>query len=224
MKPMDCTQLSEAAPELALGILPGDERAAALAHLDDCPRCRREVNSLAGLADQLSLLAPRTEPPAGFEERVLASLPRSPTVLRPERRRRTTRAAVAVLALAACIALALVVRWGGSSSAPAFAAEQMRTPNGTVVGQVLVHREQPHALLMSLPGWEEHVTSYGQAGETYSLRIERRDGPAQVVPVTMDSDASWASTLDFDAATITSVAMVDSQGRVVCRAEFGPAA
>jgi hypothetical protein len=222
---MDCAQLSDAAPELALGILPGDERAAALVHLDDCPRCRREVNSLAGLTDQLLLLAPRSEPSAGFEERVLASLPPTPTVLRPERRRRrSTRAAAAALALAACLALAVVVRWGGPSSAPAFAAEQMRTPNGTVVGQVLVHREQPHALLMSLPGWEEHVTSYGQAGETYSVRIERRDGQAQVVPVTMDSDASWASTLDFDAATITSVAMVDSQGRVVCRAEFGPAA
>jgi hypothetical protein len=100
----------------------------------------------------------------------------------------------------------------------------MRTPNGSVVGEVVVHREEPDALLMSLPGWEQHVTSYGRAGETYSLRIERRDGPPRVVPVTMDSDASWASTLDFDANTITSVAMVDSQGRVVCRAEFGPAA
>ena len=40
MRRMDCTQLADAAPELALGILPGDERAAALAHLDECPGCR----------------------------------------------------------------------------------------------------------------------------------------------------------------------------------------
>ena len=41
MRRMDCAQLADAAPELALGILPGDERAAALAHLDECPGCRQ---------------------------------------------------------------------------------------------------------------------------------------------------------------------------------------
>src|SRR4051812_34582047 len=110
MRPMDCAQLADAAPELALGILPGDERAAALAHLDECPGCQQHVSSLAGLTDQLLLLAPTAEPPAGFEQRVLASLGSSPTVVRPSRaRQRATRGALAVLALAACVVLALVV-------------------------------------------------------------------------------------------------------------------
>ena len=39
MKTMDCAQVKDAAPELALGILPGDERSRVLAHLDDFPAC-----------------------------------------------------------------------------------------------------------------------------------------------------------------------------------------
>ena len=140
MKRMNCAQLEEAGPELALGILPGDERAAALAHLDDCPSCRQQVSSLAGLMDQLLLLTPRGEPSAGFEERAMASLGNSPTALRPSRvKRRFTRATVAVLALAACIAVAVLVRWNGPSAPPALAAEQMRTDRGVVVGEVFVH-------------------------------------------------------------------------------------
>ena len=223
MRRMDCSQLADAAPELALGILPGDERAAALAHLDACPSCQQQVSSLAGLTDQMLLLTPEAEPPAGFEQRVLASLGSSPTVLRPSRvRRRATRATVAVLALAACLILALVVRWSGQSAPPPLAAEQMRTSSGAVVGQVFVHRERPAVLFMSLPGWAQQVTPYGQPGDTYALRIERRDGPARVLPVTMTADAAWTTTLDFDPKAITSVAMVDSQGREWCRAQFDP--
>jgi hypothetical protein len=223
MRRMDCAQLADAAPELALGILPGDERAAALAHLDECPSCQQQVSSLAGLTDQLLLLTPAAEPPAGFEQRVLASLGSRPTALRPSRaRRRATRATVAALALAACIVLAIVVRWSGQSEPPALAAEQMRTSSGAVVGQVFVHRERPAVLFMSLPGWAQQVTPYRQPGDTYSLRIERRDGPARVLPVAITADASWATTLDFDPKTIIGVAMVDSQGRVWCRARFDP--
>ena len=242
MSPMDCAALADAAPELALGILPGDERAAALAHLDGCPACRQQVGSLAGVTDQLLLLAPTAQPAAGFEQRVLASLQGAGVatpvnqVARPSdrshdhqrdlqrRRRRTAVVAVAALALAACLAVAMVAwRGGGASTSPDLAAEQMRTANGAVAGQVFVHRERPAVLFMSLPGWVQQVRSYGSSGDTYSLRIERSDGPATVLPVTLDDldhDASWATTLDFDPKTITSVAMVDSQGRIWCQAQF----
>jgi hypothetical protein len=38
----------------------------------------------------------------------------------------------------------------------------------------------------------------------------------------MTAEASWATTLDFDPKSITSVAMVDSHGRVWCRPRFVP--
>ena len=221
MRRIDCAQLLDAAPELALGILPGDERAAALAHLDECPTCQQQIGSLVGLTDQLLLLTPPVEPPAGFEQRVLASLADPPSDVRPSRaRRRATRATVAALALAACLVVALAAGWSSRTTPSALDAEKMRTSTGTVVGEVLVHRGRPAVLFMSLPGWAAQVTTYGEPGATYTLRIERRDAPARVLPVSMSANASWATTLDFDPTTITSVAMVDGQGRVWCSAQF----
>ena len=222
MRRMDCAQLADAAPELALGILPGDERAAALAHLDECTGCRQQVSSLAGVTDQLLLLTPTAEPQAGFEQRVLASLGTSPNHVRVPRVKRRPPRVTAALALAACIALAVLVRWNSSSAPSPLATEQMRTASGAVVGEVFVHREQPAVVFMSLPGWAEQVKSYGRPGDTFALRIERQDGPAVVVPVSMSNEQSWTTTLGFDARTITSVAMVDREGRVWCRAQFNP--
>jgi Putative zinc-finger len=73
--PMTCDAVAELAPELALGIVTGDQRARALAHLAGCGDCRARVEELSGVADALLLLAPAREPPAGFESRVLARLP-----------------------------------------------------------------------------------------------------------------------------------------------------
>jgi len=218
MKRMTCEQFEESAPELALGILPGDERAAAIAHMDDCPACREHVSSVAGLTDQLLLLAPCAEPPPGFEQRVLAALRPSEPVSLDRRRRTRQRVAVVALALAACLALAAFVLRGGGSS-PALAAAEMRAEGGSVVGQVYVQRD-PATLFLSLPGWAERVRAYGVPGATYAVRIERADGPTRVVPVTVNADGSWAGTLDMDPTTITNVAMVDSHGTVWCRARF----
>jgi anti-sigma factor RsiW len=68
---MSCEEVQAAAPELALGMVSGAERAAALEHLAGCPTCRTEVESLSDVADALLLLAPQAEPPLGFETRVV---------------------------------------------------------------------------------------------------------------------------------------------------------
>ena len=71
---MNCHELRDLAPELALGIADGEERAEALRHLADCGECRRLVEQMTGVADELLMLAPAQEPPAGFESRVLEGL------------------------------------------------------------------------------------------------------------------------------------------------------
>ena len=53
MTPVTCAEVAELAAELALGTLPGDQRAAVLAHLDGCGECRRLVKELADTADIL---------------------------------------------------------------------------------------------------------------------------------------------------------------------------
>ena len=75
MRTLECAELLDLAPELAAGNLCGEERAAAIAHFESCPSCQQVVNSLTTVADRLLLLSRRVEPPAGFEQRVLAALP-----------------------------------------------------------------------------------------------------------------------------------------------------
>ena len=74
MNTLTCAEFAALAPELALDLLSGDERAAALAHLAGCRSCQTNLDELARTADALLLLAPCGEPPAGFESRVLARL------------------------------------------------------------------------------------------------------------------------------------------------------
>jgi hypothetical protein len=71
---MTCAELADVAAELALGVLTGRERAAALAHLDTCDTGREEVRQLMATGEQLLELLPPAEPPAGFETRVLDRL------------------------------------------------------------------------------------------------------------------------------------------------------
>src|SRR5690606_34746160 len=63
--PTTCAEVRELAPDIALGLLTGEERAAALAHLERCGACRAEVVGLAGAADEVLLLAPGATPPPG---------------------------------------------------------------------------------------------------------------------------------------------------------------
>jgi len=71
-----CEETRELLPELALGILGGEDRARALEHLTRCADCSSELAALSRAADGLLTLAPQHEPPAGFEDRVLAKLRR----------------------------------------------------------------------------------------------------------------------------------------------------
>jgi Putative zinc-finger len=71
---MSCDEFAEMAAELALGVLTGRERAAALAHLDTCESCRELVRELTMTGEELLALLPSREPPAGFESRVLESI------------------------------------------------------------------------------------------------------------------------------------------------------
>lgn len=71
---MRCDEVRELAPELALGIVDGEERAEALRHLSGCADCRRAVEEMTEVADDLLMVAPVQEPSAGFESRVVAAM------------------------------------------------------------------------------------------------------------------------------------------------------
>src|SRR4051812_22831318 len=78
----DCDEMRDLIAELALGIASGEERARALDHVAGCVACRRELERLAAIADDMLVLAPESEPPPGFEARVLRAM-----TPRPRKRR-----------------------------------------------------------------------------------------------------------------------------------------
>jgi Putative zinc-finger len=114
MSEADCARIRELAPELALGIADGEQRAQALEHLAACADCRAHLESLAMVADELLLLAPPLEPPLGFEDRVATRIAAAPAAAAPPRQRR--RFALAFAAAACVAALAAGAVWTATSS------------------------------------------------------------------------------------------------------------
>jgi hypothetical protein len=219
VRAMDCDDVAAVVPELALGVLPGDERAAALAHLDHCLACQQLVAVTTGVTDRLvAALAPTVEPPLGFERRVIGALrDTSAPATAPRRHRRVGVLAAAAACLAALTLLIGVPR----AAAPSVVAAEMRTPAGALVGEVHLRAGAPAVLSMTLPGWAGQLPDYGAAAGAYALRIERTDGPPRVVPVALNAESSWATALDIDPQAITTVALVDAQGHVWCTGRLG---
>jgi len=146
-----CEEIRALAPELALGTAAGDDRARALEHLAGCGACRRHVEELAGVADELLLLVPAEEPPAGFESRVLGEL--EP---RPERRR--SRVLVPALAAIAAAIAAAAAMWIASED-DRDVASHYRATLATANGKYLA------AAPLTAPGGQRAGTVFGYEGE-----------------------------------------------------------
>ncbi|MGN9762496.1 hypothetical protein [Streptomyces sp. SD31] len=190
MTDRDCERLRAVADELALGILPGQERAEAIAHLDRCPTCREHVEQLTLVADGLLSLVPGSEPPAGFETRVTDGLRPN----RPPRRRRRPRAGVAV---AAAAAIALGFGFGGwavgtaiegvpappsQSSEPPGSKHSLRAasllaPDHRPVGRIFAYTGSPGWLYMSVHLGREGSGSDSRAAEESEAAVSRDGYP-----------------------------------------------
>jgi hypothetical protein len=232
MSRMSCTDFEDVAGELALGILYGEERAAALAHLETCHACRREVTLLTDAADEIRLLVPEVEPPPGFEQRVVARIAGAargemtpPVPLRPRRPRPYLRALAAVTAVAAAL-LALVAAsallLGGHAGETVAEAQTapMRTNAGEVVGDATLSTD-PDAILVELEDWAGLVNSYGAAVDaTYWLAIEDGQGRRALRRLPPADEHPWTVELDGVPATVTAVSIVDDGGTVWCTAHF----
>jgi hypothetical protein len=199
---MSCEQTRALAAELALGITDGAERAQALRHLAECADCRRLVEELSTVADDLLLLAPDHEPPAGFESRVLERLAPTP---RPRRRRRALLAPVAAAAAAALAAAAIVFATTGDdrrlaahyrdtlavAHGSSFEAAPIRDPGGARAGIVYGYRGAPSWVFVALNRpyrskayAVELTTSSGRRVPMGALRVDPKTGSAgQTIPL-----------------------------------------
>ncbi|HEX6569093.1 MAG TPA: zf-HC2 domain-containing protein [Acidimicrobiales bacterium] len=242
---MRCAELREAAPDVALGLLTGEERAAALAHLERCEACRAEVASLAGTADELLLVAPEAAPPPGFADRVLAGLvavrgggsglpadpapsaasaPPGPPVgsPRPPGRRRGRRLSLAALAAAAvAVVVAGSVTVLGPATPPStVAVADIRTGKGDVVGEATLRGGDDALVVVDVPAWDALVDKWGDTPEgSYWLAVEQDDGTRTLQPLP-PGDEDWTVRVDAPPADVASVSMLDHEGRVWCTGRF----
>jgi hypothetical protein len=230
---MTCADVQALAAELALGGVSGAERAAALGHLARCDNCRGLVDELARAADDLLLLAPSTEPPPGFESRVLARIGAAaaasqPVPLRPSRRRRVWVAAAAVAAVAALSTVGVAeLRSGGGSGggtatvAPAPAPAGVRTAlvsddAGRWTCRAVVYGDNPTWLVVSLDRKD---------GLNAAFSVEAvRAGDDEAVPVgtftISDGHGSLATMVGLQAQQFEAIRVLDAGGHVRYEATF----
>ncbi len=223
---MRCEETRDLAPEIALGIADGEERAEALRHLSTCAECRRAVERLSGVADELLLMAPAQEPPAGFESRVVDAIGLKPA----ERSRRPRWLRLSwlaprlgpALATAAVTAVALVAvysddhrtaeryrdtldRAGGES----FQADRLTDETGARAGVAFGYQGSPSWVFLTVnPEHRETVRS----AELITKSGRKYDIPA----LRLDRRGSWGGAIPVDLYDVKSVRLLgDSPGEVL---------
>jgi hypothetical protein len=205
---MRCEELRDLAPEVALGTVDGEERAEALRHLATCGECRRLVDQLTTVADELLMLAPVQEPPVGFESRVIGALG-----LQPPRRlgRRVLAWLGPPVAAAALTAAALVGVYHDDhvtaeryrtaleqADGRYFDAEPLRDGTGTEAGVAFAYQGEPSWMLVTVdPRHRAQVASAELV--THDRRTIRLPG------FELGPEGSWGGAIPvdlYDVATI----------------------
>ena len=208
----DCAATRDLIPQLAAGVAAGDERARALGHLAGCPDCQRKLAAMAEVVDDLLLLAPEREPPAGFESSVIALL----AAARPRRRWRTPLLWAASVAAAAGLVAGLL--WWRTADDRELAANYRHTltvargsdlraaaltlADGSDSGAVFAYQGSPSWLYVTFrrpppPG-------------NYDVRLHTGDGrQLPLRPFTARPNAqAWGSTIALPIREISSIEFV----------------
>jgi anti-sigma factor RsiW len=237
-----CDEFADQASELALGLLSGDERAAALAHLAGCPACRANLDELSRVADALLLVAPRAEPPVGFESRVLSRLA-TENAAPPSAQQGPIRRRLRSLAHARPRASR---RWIGPLSVAAALAIAALTV-GLVVGRQTASRA-PNSAIRTATVWADggkstcHVVAipghHGHGAELLLRLDELTEGPdaypvlvqpansGQAVPVgvvtVVKGQGNFDTVVPASVGKIRGVRVLEEDGRLRYQATFPP--
>jgi hypothetical protein len=228
---MRCDELRDLAPELALGIADGEQRAEALRHLSGCADCRRAVEQLTQVADELLTVAPAQEPPAGFESRVVEAIGLAE---RPARRPRARRLRLRWLALrvgpalatAAVTAAAMVGVYHddhqtaeryratlAEANGRSFQAETLTDGTGARGGVAFGYEGSPSWLLLTVDrSHRETVT-----------RAELRTKDGRTIPLRslhLDPQGSWGGAIPVKLYEVASIRLLSERPGDVLQASF----
>ena len=205
----ECDQTRNVIPELAAGVALGDERAAALRHVATCGDCQRELAAASAVVDELVLLVPPQEPPAGFEDRVLARIaPRS---------RRVSRwrgAGLRFAVLVTAVALTAGAVWQATADDRRVAGSYRKTlavANGsylTAAGFYTSHVRVGHVFAyQGSPSWLFLTIESNKESGTYDVWLITRQGRRLNIGsmTIIDGRGSWGTTIDQPVAQVAQV-------------------
>lgn len=226
-EPTECADIVDLLAEVATGAAGGADRARVLRHLASCDDCRQELDALARAADDVLLVAPARETPAGFEGAVLARVfeERNSRDHVGDRRRRRAwpgrRPALAAAALAAVFALGgSAVVWQATADDRNLAASYRDTldiANGRYFTAAAVSGPGATAGTVFLydgdPSWLFVVVENAPAA-TYDVVVTAEGRPRTVgtCTITARSGCSTGTTLDVAVHEIDDVSLVAPDG------------
>ena len=211
---MSCDELEDLAPEVALGTIDGEERAEALRHLATCGECRRLVDQLTTVADELLMLAPTQEPPVGFESRVIDALGFQRRAPRRRLARRLLMWLGPPVAAAAVTAIALVgvyrddhvtaERYRSTleqANGKSFQAEPLRDGTGAEAGVVFGYQGSPSWMLVTVdPGHRDQVAS--------AELITRDRRTIRLPGFELEPDGSWGRAIPVDLYDVSAIRLL----------------
>lgn len=220
---LDCAEVRDLLPELALGSLDGATRADVLAHIGRCPGCRAEARALADVVDGLTALAPEVEPPSGFADGVLDAVraeqqPRRAPAVTPRRWR--TRHLVAAAVVAAAVGVGATVAVAVTRDQPdRDVALNARTLQVAPMVDTTDHTLGEAYVSRGTDPWVLVDVAYGLGNDLY--RLVGADASGWLLDIgalrSLNGRWAWAGRVDRIAA-LTELRIVDGSGNVVCRA------
>jgi hypothetical protein len=229
---MRCEEVRDLAPEIALGIADGEERAEALRHLATCGECRRAVEQLSQVADELLMLAPVQEPPAGFESRVVKALgplgpPRRRLARWADPRRLALRLGPALAAAAVTAAALIAVYHDDRQTAERyrdnlaqaggqyFQARPLRDETGTRGGVAFGYEGSPSWVLLTVEPPHRDAVASGE--------LLTKDGRRIALPsLELDGEGSWGGALPVNLYKVASIRLLGEGRREILQASFPP--
>lgn len=220
MTAFGCADVHEKAPELALDVLSGADRAAALTHVAECAACRSHLAEFTEAVDVVPLLAAEAEPPPGFRDRVVRQM----TIPRRRSRRPWSAllAAAAVMLAVVATATALLVHAQGASTrataaghVPAVAgngrSSVMVGEGNEAVGRLFVTNGDPALMMISM--------DYPVPTGTYAVVERTGRGPTRLGQMQVNAGhGTWGGVTS--GGRHGSVQLVDATGAVLCEARI----
>lgn len=197
MKTESCREWRESLGAYALDQLSPEERASLEAHLEGCPRCRTEADSLIGVSRLLPYadperFGPAPLPPPALGKRIEAKIGAERRL--GQRRRLRFGLALGGATAAAAVVLAIFVLGGNGGSSPEQHVDFGALPGGVKIGAKL----EPHAFGTEIHMYVKGVRS-GTLCRVFLIGANGRRMPAGTFRYRWGDDANavLSSALDL---------------------------